>query len=158
MRFARWPRDWQTGASAWLAGPAEGGFTRGVLSHFAFQALRLFGPATVADVELLCEPGQAETALRARWIHRDVQVLVDAAVAGEIADDNRFEVHGERGRVALTAWSRLECQGHISERVDNTAHTLDGLAALLEGRAYHGLATIDEAISVVRCVESMLRP
>lgn len=158
LRFARWPRDWQAGASAWLAGPAEGGFTREVLSHFAFQALRLFGPAAVADVELQREPGQAETALRARWIHRDVQVLVDAAVAGEIADDNRFEVLGERGRVALTAWSRLEYQGHTSERVDNTAHTLDGLAALLEGRVDHGLATVGEATSVVRCVESMLRP
>lgn len=158
LRFARWPRDWQADASAWLAGPAEGGFTREVLSHFGFQALRLFGPATVADVELQREPDQAETALRARWLHRDVQVLVDAAVAGEIADDNRFEVQGERGRVALTAWSRLEYQGHTSERIDNTAHTLDGLALLLEGRADHGLATIDEATSVVRCIESMLRP
>jgi len=158
LRFARWPRDWQAGASAWLAGPAEGGFTREVLSHFAFQSLRLFGPAAVADVELQRAPGQAETALCARWIHPDVQVLVDAAVAGESADGNRFEVLGERGRVALTAWSRLEYQGHTSERVDNTAQTLDGLAALLEGQAAHGLATIDEATAVVRCVESMLRP
>ena len=68
------------------------GFTREVLSHFGFQALRLFSPATVADVELQRELNQAETALRARWLHRDVQVLVDAAVAGEIADANRFEV------------------------------------------------------------------
>lgn len=158
LRFARWPRDWQAGASSWLAGPAEGGFTREVLSHFVFQALRLFGPAAVADVELQRKPGQAETALRARWIHRDVQVLVDAGVAGEIADDNRFEVLGERGSVALTAWSRLDYQGQISARVDNTAHTLDGLAALLKGRPGHGLATVEEATSVVRCIESMLRP
>lgn len=68
------------------------------------------------------------------------------------------EVHGKRGSVALPAGSRLEYQGHASERVDNTAHTLDGLAALLEGRADHGLATVDEATSVVRCIESMLRP
>ncbi|MCA3243485.1 MAG: Gfo/Idh/MocA family oxidoreductase [Rubrivivax sp.] len=157
LRFARWPRAWQAGASTWLAGPAEGGFTREVLSHFAFQALRLFGPAAVADVELQREPGQAETALRARWVHREVQVSVDAAVAGEVADDNRFEVQGERGSVALTGWSRLDCRGEVSERVDNTAHTLDGLAALLEGRAEHGLASIDEATAVVRCIETMLR-
>lgn len=75
-----------------------------------------------------------------------------------MADDNRFEVLGQRGGVALTAWSRLEYQGHTSERVDNTAHTLDGLAALLEGRADHGLATVDEATAVVKCIESMLRP
>jgi predicted dehydrogenase len=157
LRFARWPRAWQAGASTWLAGPAEGGFTREVLSHFAFQALRLFGPAAVADVELQREPGQAETALRARWVHREVLVSIDAAVAGEVADDNRFEVQGERGSVALTGWSRLDYRGEISERVDNTPHTLDGLAALLEGRAEHGLASIDEATAVVRCIEAMLR-
>ena len=114
LRFARWPRDWQVGASAWLAGPAEGGFTREVLSHFGFRALRLFGPATVADVELQREPDQAETALRARWLHRDLQVLVDAAAAGEIADDNRFEVQGERGRVEVV----LEAPGLGSGRKD----------------------------------------
>lgn len=158
LRFARWPRDWQAGASAWLAGPAEGGFTREVLSHFAFQALRLFGPVAVADVELQRAPGQAETALWARWVFGGVHVQVDAAVAGELADDNRFEVVGDRGSVALTGWSRLEYQGQTSERVDNTALTLDGLAAQLEGRGDHGLATVAEATSVVGCIESMLRP
>ena len=68
----------------------------------------MFGPAAVADVELHREAGKAETALCARPIHADVEVLIDAAVAGEIADDNRFEVIGERGTAALTGWSRLE--------------------------------------------------
>lgn len=159
LRFARWPRAWQAGASAWLAGPAEGGFTREVMSHFVFQALRLFGPLTVAHVELQRLPGEAETALRARWWHAQsrVQVDVDAAVAGDIADDNRLEVVGEHGGVALTGWSRLEYQGQTSERVDNTANTLDGLAALMDGRADHGLATVEEAAAVVRCIETMLR-
>jgi predicted dehydrogenase len=157
LRFARWPRDWQAGASAWLAGPAEGGFTREVLSHFAFQALRLFGQGSVADVELQRASGSTETALRARWVHPRVEVMIDAAVGGEIADDNRFEVVGHQGRVALTSWSRLEYQGQTSERVDNTAQTLDGLAALMEGHTDHGLASVDEATSVVQCIESMLR-
>ena len=157
VRFARGPRDWQAGASAWLAGPAEGGFTREVLSHSVFQALRMFGPATVADVALHREVGKAETALRARLIHADVEVLIHAAVAGEMSDDNRFEVVGERGTFALTGWSRLEYQGEASERVDNTAQTLDGLAAPLDGRADHGLATINEAVSVVGCIEAILQ-
>lgn len=157
LRFARWPREWQAGASPWLAGPAEGGFTREVLSHFAFLALRVFGPAEVAEVQLERAPGAAETALRARWRHAGVELQVDAAVAGERADDNRFEVVGERGRVALTNWAHLEYQGHTSERTDSTPRTLDGLAALLEGRRDHGLATIAEAAAVVRCIESMLR-
>lgn len=157
LRFARWPRPWQAGASAWLDGPAEGGFTREVLSHFAFQALRLFGPMTVADVALQRPAGQAETALRARWVHGEVQVAVDAAVAGDISDDNRFELIGAQGSVALKGWSQLEFQGQTSERVDNTAQTLDGLAGLLEGRTDHGLATVGEAVAVVGCIESMLR-
>lgn len=158
LRFARWPRDWQAGASGWLAGPAEGGFTREVLSHFVFQALRLFGPAYVADVELKRAAGMAETALRARMIHGDVEVQIDAAVAGDISDDNRFEVIGELGTVALKDWHRLEYQGQTSNRVDSTALTLDGLADMLEGRLDHGLATVEEAASVVQCVESMLLP
>jgi predicted dehydrogenase len=157
LRFARWPRAWQAGASPWLAGPAEGGFTREVLSHFAFLALRVFGPFEVAEVALERAPGAAETALRARWRHAGVAVHVDAAVAGELADDNRFEVVGERGRVALVNWAQLEHQGHTSERTDSTPRTLDGLAALLEGRPDHGLATIAEAAAVVRGIESMLR-
>lgn len=157
LRFARWPRAWQAGASPWLAGPAEGGFTREVLSHFAFLALRVFGPFEVAEVALERAPGAAETALRARWRHAGVAVHVDAAVAGELADDNRFEVVGERGRVALVNWAHLEHQGHTSERTDSTPRTLDGLAALLEGRPDHGLATIAEAAAVVRGIESMLR-
>lgn len=157
LRFARWPRDWQAGASAWLAGPAEGGFTREVLSHFVFLAERLFGSAAVADVQLTRAPGQTERALRARLVHAGVSVQIDAAVAGEQADDNRFEVVGTRTSAALSSWSRLEYQGQTSERVDNTAQTLDGLAALLDGRTDHGLARIDEAASVVRCIESMLQ-
>jgi len=157
LRFARWPREWQAGASSWLAGPAEGGFTREVLSHFAFLALRVFGPAEVAEVELERAPDAAETALRARWRHAGVDVVVDAAVAGEIADHNRFEVVGERGRVALLNWAHLEYQGHTSERTDSTPRTLDGLAALLEGRPDHGLASIAEAAAVVRCIETLLK-
>jgi len=157
LRFARWPREWQAGASSWLAGPGEGGFTREVLSHFAFLALRVFGPAEVAEVELERAPGAAETALRARWRHAGVDVVVDAAVAGEIADHNRFEVVGERGRVALLNWAHLAYQGHTSERMDSTPRTLDGLAALLEGRPGHGLASIAEAAAVVRCIETLLK-
>jgi predicted dehydrogenase len=64
LRFSRWPRAWQAAASSWLSGAAEGGFTREVLSHFVFLAQRCFGPATVSDVRLQREPGDAETASR----------------------------------------------------------------------------------------------
>ena len=155
-RFARWPRDWQTGASAWLDAPVEGGFTREVLSHFVFLAERLFGPATVADVELVRDEGRAESALRANLVHRAITIPIDAAVDGDIVDTNRFEVVGADRTAAIVDWSRFEHGGHLTERVDSTADTLDGLSMLLEGRNDHGLATVDEALSVVRIVEALL--
>ncbi len=157
LRFARWPREWQLAASAWLAGPVEGGFTREVLSHFVFLAQRLFGPAAIADVRLEREPGQAEIRLQAGLVHASTTVSIDAAVAGDVADYNRFEVIGRLGHAALTGWTCLEHHGHTSQRIDPMPDTLDGLAAMLEGRSDHGLATADEALAVVRCIEAMLQ-
>jgi len=158
LRFAQWPRPWQAGASAWLAGAAEGGFTREVLSHFVFLALRLFGPAAVQDVQVQRTPGQAETALRATLRHAGLTVQIDAAVAGTVADQNRFELIGSRGQAALVDWARLEQDGsELVARSDGTPRTLDSLAQLLDGRVDNGLATADEALAVVRCIETMLR-
>jgi predicted dehydrogenase len=160
VRFAQWPRPWQQGASSWLAGAAEGGFTREVLSHFVFQSLRLFGPARVADVQLQRVAGQSETALRAKLLHEAVTVQIDAAVAGEVADENCFEVVGRAGHVALSQWSRLEFQGQQTERADGTATMLDTLAAQVRGQPdphQRRLATVDEAAAVVACIEQMLQ-
>lgn len=156
VRFAAWPRPWQEGAAAWLAADVEGGFTREVLSHFVFLSTRLFGPATVADVNLTRAPGHAETALAASLVHREVTVSIDAQVAGDVADRNRFELVGERGSVALVDWGRLERDGTLTDRVDATPGTLDRLPALVAGRTDHGLATADEGVAVVRIVEALL--
>lgn len=156
LRFARWPRQWQAGATDWLNGSVEGGFSREVLSHFVFLAERLFGPAEATVSRLTREPGRAETALQARLQHANVTVLIDAAVAGDVADHNRFEIVGSRSTAALTSWTRLEYRGQISDRVDPTPGTLDGVAALLDGQRDHGLATAEQAASVVRCIEAML--
>ena len=156
-RFAQWPRPWQTGASAWLSGPAEGGFTREVLSHFVFLAQRLFGPATVADVQLARTAGAAETALTARLVHAQVAVTIDAAVAGDLTDSNRFEIVGSAGTAALVDWGRLQLGGPLTDRVDATPSTLDRVALMLDGRADHDLATVGEGVAVVRCIEAMLR-
>lgn len=156
-RFAQWPRPWQAGASGWLSGAAEGGFTREVLSHFVFLAQRLFGPATVADVQLTREPGHAETSLHARLVHATTSVVIDAAVGGDVADQNRFEIVGASGRVALIDWGRLAFDGQTSDRVDATPGTLDRLAMMLEGQAGHDLATAAEGLAVVECIEAILR-
>lgn len=156
LRFAHWPRAWQAGAADWLAGPAQGGFTREVLSHFVFLALRLFGPAEVVVQRLDRQPGQTETALKAELHHAEATVVIDAELSGDIADHNRFELVGSAGRIALTDWYRLDHGGPLTERTDPSAGTLDGLAELIAGTPGHGLATVDEALAVVRCVEALL--
>ena len=105
LRFAQWPRPWQAGASDWLAGPLQGGFTREVLSHFVFLALRMFGPATVERLQLDRAAGESETRLLARLHHDGVTVEIDAAVAGEVADHNRFALVGSAHSLgACQAW------------------------------------------------------
>lgn len=156
LRFAQWPRAWQAGASAWLAASAEGGFTREVLSHFVFLAQRCFGPTKVLQTQVQRTAGQAETSLKARLQCANLVLEIDAAVAGEIADDNRFEIVGSAGQVALRNWSRLEYQGQITERADGTANMLQALAVLIEGRSGHGLATVDEDAAVVQCIEELI--
>lgn len=156
VRFAQWPRPWQAAASDWLAGPAQGGFTREVLSHFVFLAQRLFGPAQVRGAVLERVQGAAETRLAAELVHADITLAIDAAVAGEVTDHNRFEVVGTAGRATLLDWQLLEYQGRTSERVDSLPLTLDAFAALLEGQGQQGLATVDEGLAVVQVVEALL--
>ena len=156
LRFARWPREWQAGASTWLAGPEQGGFTREVLSHFVFLAHRLLGPATVQDVVLQRAPGAAETALQATLVHTHTRLRIDAAVAGDVADFNRLELLGSKANAALSSWQRLEFQGQVSDGVPSGALTLDAFAELMEGRAGHGLASAAEALAVVQVIEALL--
>lgn len=156
VRFARWPREWQAGASSWLAGPEQGGFTREVLSHFVFLALRLFGPAQVQEVRLQRLPGATETSLQAKLVHAHTTLHIDAAVAGEVADFNRLELLGSKTNAVLSSWVQLEFQGQVSDGVPSGALTLDAFAQLIDGQPGHGLASVDEALAVVMCVESML--
>jgi hypothetical protein len=97
--------------------------------------------------------------LQATLVHAGISVHIDAAVAGEVADQNRFELIGSQGRAALFDWGRLERDGaELIPRTDSTPLTLDSLARMLDGEADHGLATADEALAVVRCIEAMLQP
>ena len=157
LRFAQWPRPWQAAAAAWLAGPDEGGFTREVISHFVFLAHRLFGTAAIASVQVHREPGQAETSLRARLEYASTTLEIDAEVSGSVVDHNRFEVTGEHGHAALVDWTRFDDGTTTIDMGPSTQATLDGLAAMLDGRTDHGLASADEALAVTQCVEALLQ-
>jgi predicted dehydrogenase len=155
LRFARWPRGWQMDAASWLAGPGEGGFTREVMSHFLFLANRLFGTPVIESASLERGETGAETAVRAVIRYEALKLIVDAAVAGEVDDHNRFELIGTKDKAALTDWHRLDHKGEVSSRATALQTQLDDLAKLIEGET-HRLATFAEAAGVVGIVEDLL--
>lgn len=140
LRFARWPRGWQADASGWLAGTAEGGFTREVAYHFLFLAGRLFGRGELELASIERGASGTETTVRCAVKYRDLTLKIDAAVAGDTEDYNRFEITGHLGAAALTDWYRLETNGQMSERFPPLPYQLNALARMLSGAHDHGSA------------------
>ncbi|MFZ5791339.1 MAG: Gfo/Idh/MocA family protein [Pseudomonadota bacterium] len=155
LRFRAWPRGWQRRAGSWLAGAAEGGFTREVASHFLFLANRLLGRPRIDQVSVERGSAGTETRLGARLVYPAATLEIDGAVAGEREDENRFELIGSKGTVALIDWERLERDGAPVALEPAPAGQLDGLAALLDGKP-HSLCSFREAAEVVDLVEAML--
>ncbi|MEE1655770.1 Gfo/Idh/MocA family oxidoreductase [Microvirga sp. CF3062] len=156
LRFRRWPREWQQGAASWLAGPEQGGFTREVVSHFAFLALRLFGQGRLTDCAIERGPMGTETQVRAILQFASATMIIDAAVDGDQDEFNRFEVKGSRSSAVMSEWYRLTHEsGDIApERAD--AEQIAELALLLGGRPSR-LATFEEAAQVVSLIEEILK-
>lgn len=167
-RFRRWPRGWQEGASTWLAGGREGGFTREVVSHFLFTTQRLVGPVEVLRSSVTRpDPARAETAITAAMHANDVAVTLDGAVAGEADDHNLWTVTCARGALRIKdwhglqrrngeGWSTMETSSIDDMRVVAGRNQLDDLAALLEGRP-SALPTLREGLNVQRTIETLLR-
>jgi len=168
VRFRRWPRGWQEGASAWLAGSREGGFTREVVSHFLFTTQRLVGPVEVLRSKVTRpDAAQAERAIAAEMHANDVAVALDGAVAGDADDHNLWTVTCARGALRIRDWHGLERRngdGWIvmeTSSIDDMRVTagraqLDDLAAMLEARP-HALPSLREGLNVQRTVEALLR-
>lgn len=168
VRFRRWPRGWQQGAAGWVAGPAEGGFVREVVSHFMFTTQRLAGPVEVlrSTVER-DDPQRAETAVLADMRADDVKVRLDGRVAGEADDHNLWTVTCARGALRIRdwhglerrdagGWTLVESSSIDAMRVEAGRAQLDQLAALLDGRA-HALPSLREGLAVQRTIESLLQ-
>lgn len=154
VRFGQWPRTWQSGAGAWLAQPAEGGFTREVVSHFVFLANRLFGPGTLLSSNVERGPAGTETQLRATIQYPTLRFSIDAGIGGNRDDDNRFTVKGSDGKIALVDWGKLDYAGDAGPALPGSA-PLDNLADLLDGKP-NQLATFGEGLAVVELIEAML--
>lgn len=78
---------------------------------------------------------------------------IDAEVSGDLADHTRFAQVGSQASLALTDWYRLDEGGIVSGRPDPSPGTLDGLAQMQAGASNHRLATVEEAMAVVRVVQ-----
>lgn len=105
--FARWPRDWQAGAT-WLKRREQGGYVREVLSHFVYLLLRLLGDVRPlgASVAWPDDPDLCERAASATLLCADVPVTVSAAAGATGPDEVVFTLRGSRGALRLTDWYR----------------------------------------------------
>ncbi|HEX2113634.1 MAG TPA: Gfo/Idh/MocA family oxidoreductase [Alphaproteobacteria bacterium] len=168
VRFRRWPRGWQDGASSWVSGRREGGFTREVVSHFIFTTQRLVGAVEVLRSRVeRPDPAQAETTVAAEMRANDAVVTLDGRVAGEADDHNLWTVTCARGALRIRDWHGLERRdgetwyemetSSVDEmRVVAGRAQLDDLASLLDGKP-HALPSLREGLHVQRTIEALLR-
>jgi predicted dehydrogenase len=170
VAFRQWPRPWQQDAVAWLDRPAEGGFTREVVSHFLFLTRRLIGPLTLQE-QLVQFPvaGASERDIRARLTAGSVPVNLTGNVGNTPKDDhNAWTLRGEKGAVRLRDWSIAERQGEDgiwhpdpdalpNERMRPLVlkRQLEAVARMNAGQP-HSLATLREALDVQTVVETIL--
>ncbi len=169
VAFANWPRGWQQDAASWLDGPAEGGFTREVVSHFLFLTGRLVGPMTLgAHSASFPQAGRGERAITATLTAGGLPVQLTGAVGSTEKDDhNLWTLTGDCGAVRIRDWAAAErlvdgvWQPDTEAMPQDTARPLvlkrqlAGVAAMVRGEA-HPLATLEEAFAVQRVVEGIL--
>jgi predicted dehydrogenase len=168
--FAAWPRPWQVDAAGWLDAPAEGGFTREVVSHFLFFSRRLLGPlADLRGQVRFGESGRSERAIDVALRAGPVPVTLTGRIGGTDRDDhNAWTLEGEAGAVRLRDWAIAErrrpdgiyepapdAMPNEKARPIALRRQLDGVLRMARGEAHH-LATLSEALDVQEIVEGIL--
>jgi predicted dehydrogenase len=168
--FRIWPRPWQADASAWLDRPAQGGFTREVVSHFLFLTRRLCGPMVLEQAHAgFHTEGASERAIAARITAGGLPVTLLGGVGTTLKDDhNTWTLWGTQGAIRLRDWSvaeRLTGSDWVpdpaampNERMRPLVlrRQLEGVARMTQGEPHH-LATIQEALDVQTIVEGILK-
>jgi predicted dehydrogenase len=170
VAFATWPRSWQADAATWLDKPAQGGFTREVVSHFLFLSRRLIGPLHGLEASVAFpEAGKAERRIEARLLAGDVPVELKGSVGTTAKDDhNIWMLEGDKGAIRLCDWSIAErrladgswqpavgAMPNEQARPMSLKRQLEGVVRLARGEPHH-LATLTEALNVQEIVEAIL--
>jgi predicted dehydrogenase len=168
--FAKWPRGWQMDAAGWLDRPAQGGFTREVVSHFLFLSRRLAGPLQdLSGKAFFPDAGKSERRIGATLQAGDLPVTLAGAVGETAKDDhNIWMLEGDKGAVRLCDWSiaqRRMADGTWQQAPDALPQEqarplalklqLEGVAKLARGEPHH-LATLADALNVQEIVEGIL--
>ena len=167
VAFRTWPRPWQHAAASWLDAPAEGGFTREVVSHFLFLARRVLGPLRLQHAQAEYGGG-TERRVTARLWAGTVPVTLEGGVGTTEADDHNTWTLSGSGAVRLRDWSFAERQGTDGTwQADPDALPNEKMRPLVLHRQLeavdrmtrhepHSLATVTEALDVQRIVEAIL--
>ncbi|MBC7800558.1 MAG: gfo/Idh/MocA family oxidoreductase, partial [Gemmatimonadaceae bacterium] len=165
--FATWPRPWQHAAAGWQDGPAEGGFTREVVSHFLFLSRRLLGPLVLKSSDAVFG-ATTERSITARLDAGGLPGRLTGGV-GTIAQDdhNTWTIRGVAG-IRLRDWSIAERQHPDGTWVPDPdalpnermrpfvlRRQLQQVAHMTRGEPHH-LATAAEAFEVQQVVEAIL--
>lgn len=163
LHFSQWPRTWHH-AGPWLQGPQEGGFLREVFSHFAYLTQCFVGPLAVQSSQIQWEPDRGCESLVSAVFHAaGVPVTLVGGVGGKAPDFNRWTLYTAQGCLRVEDWARLQITDGDAwrdleiptEAPRGLPAQLDELDNMLAGRS-HGLATLEDGLNVVRCVESLL--
>ena len=168
--FAGWPRSWQRDAAGWLDLPAQGGFTREVVSHFLFLTRRLCGDMVLeAGQARFDSPGASERAIAARLTAGGLPVVLTGGVGTTLKDDhNTWTLWGDHGTIRLRDWSVAERLVDGAWAPDPAAmpnermrplvlrRQLEGVERMTRGQTHH-LATVQEAFEVQTVVEAILK-
>lgn len=169
VAFKAWPRACQHGAASWLDGPAEGGFTREVVSHFLFLSRRLLGPIVLRSSRAeFAADGGTERRIDARLEAGGLPGRITGSVGSTAADDhNTWTIRGV-ANLRLRDWSIAERQrpdGSWAADPDALPNErmrplvlrrqLEQVARMTRGEPHH-LATVGEAFEVQQVVEAIL--
>ncbi len=166
IHLSQWPRAFQETAS-WLAGRAQGGFTREMLSHWIYLTRRLLGPGRLLHKKVTYPPDGvgAETRVIAEFDFGGVPLVINAACGGVGPIGTVYTIWGEKQSF------RLHSGGNVSSARDATwreefadvrdidqvdrERSLDGVAALLDGEAA-AMPSIADALAVQELIEEIL--
>jgi len=167
LHFGQWPRPFQASAD-WLAGRAEGGFTREVATHFLYLAEALLGPASLVSASpRFPGPEAAESHAVAHLDLSGVPLTYAGSVGGAGPDLVEVTLWGSARSLRLTDFYRLwhtegEGWAETFPEIGNPAQDaymrqLDALVALLDGEETV-LPRFADALRVQELVEGILAP